>query len=106
MLQAISVIARIWEGRINARDAEAYGRYIENTGLADYRATPGNRGAYMLTRVEGDTAHVVTLSFWDDVESIRAFAGDDDTRARYYPEDEHYLLDFPEHVKHYDVLGE
>lgn len=98
------MIARIWQGRIRARDVDAYRAYIASTGLTDYRATPGNRGAQMLTRVEGDVGHVITISFWDDVESIRAFAGDDVTRARYYPEDQRFLLDFPERVEHYDVI--
>jgi heme-degrading monooxygenase HmoA len=98
------VIARIWRGRVRARDVEAYKEYIAATGLADYRATPGNRGAYMLTHVDGEIGHVVTLSFWDTEASIRAFAGDDVTRARYYPEDERFLLDFPERVEHFDVI--
>jgi heme-degrading monooxygenase HmoA len=89
------MIARIWRGRIRAHDIDAYQAYIAGTGLADYRATPGNRGAQMLTRVEGDVGHVITLSFWDDLESIRGFAGDDVSIARYYPEDERFLLDFP-----------
>lgn len=99
------MIARIWQGRIRAGDVEAYCAYVAGTGLADYRATPGNRGAQMLTRIEDDIGHVITLSFWDDLESIRAFAGADVTRARYYPEDRRFLLDFPERVEHYDVLG-
>lgn len=99
------MIARVWQGRVRAADVEAYRRYITATGLADYRVTPGNRGAHLLTRIQGDVGHVITLSFWDDVESIRAFAGDDVTRARYYSQDERFLLDFPERVEHYDVLG-
>lgn len=99
------MIARIWQGRIRAADVAEYGRYIAATGLSDYRATPGNCGAQMLTRIDGEIAHVITLSFWDDIESIRAFAGNDVTRARYYPEDERFLLDFAQRVEHYDVLG-
>ncbi len=97
------MIARIWRGRIRASDVNAYRDYIAGTGLADYRSTPGNQGAYMFTRIEGEIAHVVTLSFWDDAECIRAFAGNDVTHARYYPQDERYLLDFPERVEHFDV---
>lgn len=100
------MIARIWQGRIRAQDVHAYREYIARTGLTDYRRTPGNRGAEMLTRVEGELAHVLTLSFWDDLDSIRGFAGDDVTRARYYPEDERFLLDFPERVEHFEVLSE
>jgi heme-degrading monooxygenase HmoA len=98
------MIARVWRGRIRAADLDAYRSYIARTGLADYRGTPGNRGAYMFTRVDGDIAHVVTLSLWDTIESITGFAGDDVTLARYYPEDERYLLDFPERVEHFDVV--
>lgn len=98
------MIARIWRGRIRASDVHAYRAYIADTGLTDYRATPGNCGADMLTRVDGDIAHVITLSFWDELDSIRAFAGEDVTRARYYPEDERFLLDFPERVEHFDVF--
>lgn len=98
------MIARIWRGRIRASDVDAYQAYIADTGLADYRNTAGNRGAYMLTRIDGDVADVITLSFWDDVASIRAFAGDDVTRARYYPQDRRFLLGFPERVEHFQVL--
>jgi heme-degrading monooxygenase HmoA len=98
------VIARIWRGRIRATDVNAYKDYIAGTGLTDYRNTPGNRGAYMLTQLEGDIAHVITLSFWEDEWSIRAFAGEDVTRARYYPEDRRFLLEFSERVEHFDVI--
>lgn len=97
------MIARVWRGRVRASDVQDYRDYIASTGLADYRSTPGNQGAFMFTRVEGHVAHVVTLSLWDRLESIRAFAGSDVTRARYYPEDGRYLLEFPETVEHFDV---
>ncbi len=97
------MIARIWQGRIRASDVVAYVDYITQTGLNDYRATPGNHGAHILTRIDGDIAHVLTFSIWESVEAIKAFAGDDMTRARYYPEDRRFLLDFPERVEHYDM---
>ena len=37
----------------------------QRTGLADYRATPGNRGVFVLRRVEGDVAHFVLTTLWD-----------------------------------------
>ena len=45
------MIARIWRGHTRAEDAESYTKFIERTGLADYRATPGNVGAAILRRV-------------------------------------------------------
>lgn len=98
------MIARVWRSRVRATDLEAYKEYVTRTGITDYRATAGNRGAYLLSRVEGDVAVVMTVSFWDDLSSIRAFAGDDVTKARYYPpDDERFLLEHPDRVEHFDV---
>jgi heme-degrading monooxygenase HmoA len=99
------MIARIWRGRTRAADAEAYTAFLERTGLADYRATPGNAGALVLRRLEDDTAEFVLVSFWRDIDSIRSFAGPDPERAFYYPEDDAFLLGKEPHVKHYEVAG-
>jgi hypothetical protein len=39
------------------------------------------------------------------MEAIKAFAGDAPEIARYYPEDDHFLVDRPPHVDHYRVIG-
>ena len=97
------MIARLWHGRIRRSDAERYHRYIEDTGMRDYAQTPGNHGAYYLERHEGEVTHVVTLTFWESIDAIKRFAGDDYERARYYPEDDEFLLEREPHVTHYEV---
>ena len=100
------MIARIWRGRVRTEDRAAYVEYIERTGLAEYRETPGNQGAWMLARdLDDGTTEVQTLSFWADRDAIRAFAGDDIERAVYYPKDEGYLLDHEPTVTHFEVVG-
>lgn len=98
------MIARTWHGVVPATLADDYLAYLERTGLPDYRATPGNRGVSVLRRVEGDRAHFLLISLWDSMASIRAFAGDEVERARYYPEDRRFLLELEPHVTHYEVL--
>jgi heme-degrading monooxygenase HmoA len=98
------MIARTWHGAVRAEDAERYHRYLLDTGLRDYRHTAGNRGVYVLRRVEGEVAHFLLLTLWDSWEAIRAFAGNDPERARYYPEDERFLLELEPTVTHYEVL--
>lgn len=98
------MIARTWHGRVRATDADAYHAYLLSTGVADLRATPGNRGVYVLRRIEGEEAHFVLMSLWDSRDAIRAFAGEDIERARYYPEDATYLLELEPTVTHYDVM--
>ena len=98
------MIARIWHGSTNEVDADDYLEYLNNTGIPDYLATEGNHGAYVLRRIQGDTAHFLLVSLWESLEVIKAFAGEDTEKARYYPKDERFLLELEPTVTHYDVL--
>jgi heme-degrading monooxygenase HmoA len=98
------MIARTWHGRVPAAKADAYYDYLQRTGLNDYRSTPGNLGVVVQRRVESGVAHFVLTTFWDSVESIKRFAGEEYERARYYPEDDDYLLEREPLVQHAEVL--
>jgi heme-degrading monooxygenase HmoA len=97
------MIARTWRGATRAEDALEYAEYIRTTGIAEYAATPGNRGAYLLYRIDGDRAEILTLSFWESLGSIRGFAGDDIDQAVFYPEDDRYLIERDLTARHYVV---
>jgi heme-degrading monooxygenase HmoA len=100
------VIARIWRGWVRTADRAAYVDYIERTGMAEYRGTAGNRGAWMLARdLTDDRTEIVTFSLWASWEAVRAFAGDDAERAVFYPEDDRYLVDRETTVTHYEVVS-
>jgi heme-degrading monooxygenase HmoA len=99
------MIARIWRGVVRAGDADAYVAYINETGIAEYLQTPGNRGAWMLRRDDGDRTEFITYSLWESLDSIRRFAGDDIEAAVYYPEDERFLIEQDDRVKHYEVVA-
>lgn len=99
------MIARLWHGAVSAEKSDAYLRYLEKTGIPDSKATPGNRGVYVLTRREGKVAHFLFVSLWENRDAIRAFSGDDLEKARYYPEDSDYLLELEPTVTHYEVAS-
>jgi heme-degrading monooxygenase HmoA len=99
------MIARTWRGATWAEDAEAYAAYINETGIAEYAATPGNRGAYLLYRIEDDRAEFLALSFWESLDAIHGFAGEDIERAVFYPEDDRYLIDRDLVAHHYVVAA-
>jgi len=99
------MIARQWHGAVLAERADAYLRYLEKTGIPDSKSTPGNRGVFVLTRREGKVAHFVFLSLWESLDAIRAFAGKDVEKARYYPEDRDFLLELEPTVTHYEVAA-
>lgn len=98
------MIARLWHGKVLLDKATAYHQYLLATGLPDYACVEGNRGVWLLKRDEGNITHYYTLTHWDDLEAIKKFAGEDYTKARYYPEDKDYLLEFEPEVIHYEVL--
>jgi heme-degrading monooxygenase HmoA len=99
------MIARIWRGAVRAQDADAYAPYIGETGLADYLRTPGNRGAWMLRRDLGELTEFITFTLWESLDAIKAFAGDDYETAKYYPEDDRFLVERDETCAHYDATA-
>jgi heme-degrading monooxygenase HmoA len=99
------VIARTWKGVVRRADADAYADYIRETGFAEYGQTAGNRAAWLLRRDDGDRTEFVTLSMWDSVDAIKAFAGEDIEAAVLYPEDERYLVG-DSSVTHYEVVDQ
>ena len=99
------MIARLWHGRVPAAKAAAYRDFLNRRAIHDYRSVPGNASVRILERPEGDVVHFVTLTFWESMDAIRAFAGDDVERAKYYPEDQDFLLEFEPTVVHYTVVG-
>ena len=98
------MIARRWHGRVSADKAEEYLRLMKDVGLADYRSTEGNRGAWCLHRREGGVVHVEMFTLWEDLDAIRRFAGDDLTKAKYYDFDPDFLLELEPEVTHLDVV--
>lgn len=98
------LIARLWHGATPASHGDRYAAYLEQTGVKDCRATPGNRGVQVLRRNAGGATHFLFISFWDSLDAIRAFAGEHVELARYYPEDRKYLLELEPRVAHYEVL--
>ena len=54
---------------------------------------------------QDDATHFITMTTWEKLEDIKAFAGEDLETAKYYPEDEGFLLEFEPTVVHYEVVG-
>jgi heme-degrading monooxygenase HmoA len=97
------VVVRTWRGWTRAEDADNYVEYLRETGLPEYRATFGNRGAWILRRIDGDRCEFVTVSLWDSLDDVRGFAGDDVGRAVFYPEDDRFLVERELTVRHWEL---
>jgi len=100
------MIARIWNGRTSAEHYEEYTTFMKERAVPDYKGTEGFVKLSFLRKVEGDIAYFKLVTYWESMEVIKNFAGDDYSKAKYYPEDEKYLLEFEEHVQHFEVFDD
>jgi heme-degrading monooxygenase HmoA len=97
------MITRIWHGRTTAAKSDEYFNLMRTVAIPDYRSIPGNKGAYALRRIEGDTAHFLMVTFWESEDAVRAFAGDDISVAKYYAFDKSFLLEMEPTSTHYET---
>jgi heme-degrading monooxygenase HmoA len=97
------MIARTWKGITSASRSDEYLDYLRQTGVRSCKATPGNRGVFVLRRLDGDHAEFLFISLWESIDAIKRFAGDDVDRAVYYPKDREFLLELEPTVTHFEV---
>ncbi len=102
-LGSIGMIGRIWHGAVPVEKSDAYLEKMRTVALPGYRGIDGNRGAWVMHRIEGDIAHFDMLSFWDDVDAIKRFAGEDYRVSYYFDFDDDFLIEKEPHVRHWDM---
>src|SRR5215212_4322512 len=71
--------------------------------LPGLRDIDGFVDAYVLRRDSEDEVEITTITLFASMESIRAFAGEDPSRAHVTPEARRLLSRFEETVVHHDV---
>ena len=84
---------------------ESQGPTFRDEVFEAYKATPGNRGAWLMWRPDGEKAEIITLSFWESRQAIQGFAGQDIEKAVFYPEDDRFLVERDLAVHHYEVAS-
>jgi heme-degrading monooxygenase HmoA len=99
------MIGRVWEGTVSAEKADAYGQYLADFGVEDYRKVAGNRGVSLLRRDVAGMAHFLLVSYWTSHEALEAYAGSDIEKATYYAYDLECLIDPSPTVRHYEVVA-
>jgi heme-degrading monooxygenase HmoA len=95
----------MWHGRVETSKAKAYREFLNKRAIPDYQSVKGNISVHILERKEGEVTHFITMTFWESMDVITGFAGNDPEVAKYYPEDKDFLLEFEPKVVHYEVVG-
>jgi heme-degrading monooxygenase HmoA len=97
------MIARVWASRVASSNMKAYLKHFSKSVLPDLKRYDGFASALVLTRdLDGET-EVVVNTFWKNLASIKAFAGNDCEAAVVAPEAAALLISYDKRVKHYVV---
>ena len=99
------MIARIWHGKTSVENFDSYTAFLKQVAIPDYQETEGFMSLSFLRKIEGDEGHFTLITYWDNLEVIKNFAGQDFEKAKYYPEDDAFLLEFEEKVQHHEVFA-
>lgn len=96
-------IARVWTGRVPDARADEYETYLR-TGIAKFPTIQNNLGNQMMRRdLPDESTEFVVISYWPDLASIRAYAGDDIDKVRDLPRDHEFLVNPERTVRHYEI---
>ena len=87
------MIVRMWHGRVNSSKSDEYAEFMKQRAAPDYGSVRGLQKLYFLRKNDGDVAHFLLVTVWDSMESVKKFAGENPETAKYYPEDDEFLLE-------------
>ena len=99
-------IMRLWHGEVAIEKEDEYERFMIERAAPDYGSVDGLLKIYFQRKNEEKTAHFLLVTLWDSIDSVKKFAGDNPETAKYYPEDDNFLLEKEEYVSMYDVFYE
>jgi hypothetical protein len=99
----MSLIARVWFGKMRPERSGSYVDYVRKTGVKDLVATEGNRGVLVLHREDEKAPEIGVVSFWSSLRDVERFAGKNVAKAVYYDEDPQYLQSLEPELFHYEV---
>jgi heme-degrading monooxygenase HmoA len=100
------VIARHWRGWTRVPDADAYEHLLTETVLPGLHGIAGYRGGYVLRSETPEEVEFVVINFFDSLEAVKRFAGDEYDVAVFEPEARRLLSKVEPVARHYQVRVE
>ena len=100
------MIVRMWHGRVDTEKSDEYAEFMKRRAAPDYGSVDGSQKLLFLRKREQEVTHFLLVTYWDSMESVKKFAGEEPEKAEYYPEDDGFLLEKEEHSALYEVFYE
>lgn len=99
------MISRIWHGYTTPENADIYESLLKEeifTGIGN-RNIHGYKGIQLFRREVDEEVEFITVMWFDSIESVRIFAGDDYEAAVVPPKARAVLKRFDDRSQHYEV---
>lgn len=97
-------IMRVWHGEVAIEKADEYEKFMVERAAPDYASVDGLLNLYFQRKDESAKAHFLLVTIWGSMDSIKKFAGAEPELAKYYPEDDDYLLSKEKQVSMYEIF--
>jgi hypothetical protein len=95
-------VARIWRGRTTREKADAYARYLYDNGIKPLEEKA--LGVQLFREDRENESEFVTISYWESIEAMSRFAGDDPRRIHHLERDPEFLIELPDAVQILDIV--
>jgi heme-degrading monooxygenase HmoA len=99
------MISRIWHGYTTHKNADIYENLLKEEIFVGIhgRNIPGFREIQLFRRMLGQEVEFITVMWFDSLEAVRIFAGEDYEVAVVPPKARAVLSHFDERSQHYEV---
>jgi heme-degrading monooxygenase HmoA len=100
------MICRIWRGFATLENADRYESIVRGDVIPgiEARRIPGFRHIDLLRYTNGDEVEFTTFMWFDSLDAVKAFMGEDYTVSHVPQRARDVLSRFDEHASHFDVL--
>jgi antibiotic biosynthesis monooxygenase (ABM) superfamily enzyme len=100
------MISRVWHGWATPENADAYEALLRTKIFPGIERVEGYRGAFLLRRDDGDEVEFVTITRFDSIEAVKAFAGEEYETAVVLPEADALLSHHDARSAHFETVIE
>ncbi len=99
------MVARIWHGYTSHENADAYAKFLKTEFLpaVEAKKIPGYKRFELLRKNAGDEVSFITIMWFESIEHIRSFAGNDYEKAVVHPKAQALLKRYDSVSEHYEV---
>lgn len=98
------MIARLWRGSALPEKAEDYVKHLKMSVLPELREISGFQGLQLMRQDSSEAVEFIVLTFWESIDAIRKFAGDDAEVAVVAPAAQLFFREYDPRVKHFEVV--